>query len=160
MFDNGIFTPHYVTAFLVRGYPISGHKAPPPVLRPTFDMIVYITPHYVITLLVRGNHISVCKTPQPGLRTPFDGNLPREATPRSMGYYMCYRSLLRCLVYRRTPIRLLSAEAVGNFLFPTGENIQTIAHTEQTMRTCLGRLCQRIVEGCCIGCSGAKLLGI
>ena len=31
----GLFmmSPHYVTAFLVRGYRISGHKAPPPVLR-------------------------------------------------------------------------------------------------------------------------------
>ena len=44
MFDNNTFTPHFVTTFLVRGYHISGHKAPPPVLRTPFDGRGYFVP--------------------------------------------------------------------------------------------------------------------
>ncbi|MBR5003098.1 MAG: hypothetical protein IKY13_06270 [Bacteroidaceae bacterium] len=37
IFDNNTFTPHFGAAHLVRGYHISGHKAPQPVLRTPFD---------------------------------------------------------------------------------------------------------------------------
>ena len=41
MLDNEIFPPPFVTAFLVRGYHISGHKTPQPVLRPPFDRMFF-----------------------------------------------------------------------------------------------------------------------
>ena len=71
-----ILPPHFVTAFLVRGYRISGYKTPQPVLRTPIEEIVYVTPHIGATHLVRGYPISGRKAPQPVLRTPFDGNLP------------------------------------------------------------------------------------
>ncbi len=44
MLDNETFPPHFGASLLVRGYHISGRKAPQPVLRTTFDGIVYIVP--------------------------------------------------------------------------------------------------------------------
>ena len=68
-FDNDTFTPHFGAMHLVRGYRISGRKAPPPVLRTPIEEIVYVTPHFVTTFLVRGYHISGRKAPPPVLRT-------------------------------------------------------------------------------------------